>query len=101
MNSTGRVETWRDLGLGAALFVAIAGALDFMNSEGGVAASEQALHSFAFAVMLLVAAAAGGGIVWLVLRMIRGPDGIPDVKDALLWNACLIGGVVSVLRMLR
>ena len=101
MNSTGRVETWRDLGLGAALFLAIAGALDFITSESGVAAGPQALQSIGFAVLLLVAATAGAGIVWLGLRLIRGSDGIPDVKDALLWNACLIGGVVTVLRMLR
>ena len=101
MNSTGRVETWRDLGLGAGLFVAIAGALDFMDSESGLAAGEQAVQSVGYALLLLVAATAGAGIVWLGLRLIRGANGIPDVKDALLWNACLIGGVVTVLRMLR
>jgi hypothetical protein len=101
MNSTRGVETWRDVALGAALFLAIAGTLDFMDSESGLAAGEQALRSVAFAVILLVGATAGAGIVWLGLRLIRGAEAIPDVKDALLWNACLIGGIVTVLRMLR
>jgi hypothetical protein len=101
MNSTRRVESWRDLGVGAAVFIGIAGALDFMDSEAGLAAGEQALRSLGFAVLLLVAATAGAAIIWFGLRVIRGAEGIPDVKDALLWNACLIGGVVTVLRMLR
>ena len=101
MRSTRSVDSWRDLLVGAAIFLAIAAGFDFIDSNRGLAAGAQALHSLGFAVLLLIGAAIGGGIVWAGLRAIRGPDGAPDVKDALLWNACLIGGVVTALRMLR
>jgi hypothetical protein len=99
MNSTRSVETWRDLGIGTVGFLAVAGAFDFMNSKAVAGRRMQVLDSFTFAVELLVAAAVGAGLVWLVLRAIRGADGAPDLKDALLWNACLIGAVVTALRM--
>ena len=101
MKSTRSVESWRDLVIGATIFLGVAAAFDFLDSNRELAAGAQALHSFGFALLLLVGAAAGAGIVWGVLRAIRGADGAPDVKDALLWNACLIGGVVTALRMLR
>ena len=95
------VESWRDLLIGATIFLALAGAFDFIDSNHELSTATRALHSFGFAVLLLAGAAVGAGIVWGVLRAIRGPDGAPDVKDALLWNACLIGGLVTALRMLR
>jgi hypothetical protein len=99
MNSTGRVETWVHLAIGATIFLGVAAAFDFMDSNAGLAAGTQALHSVAFALKLLVGAAVGAGIVWFGLRTIRGADGAPDVKDALLWNTFLIGAVVTALRM--
>ena len=100
MKSTRSVESWRDLILGASLFLLIAAGFDFMVSSGGLTSGTQALQSLRFGLLLLVGAAVGAGIVWFGLRTIRGPDGAPDVKDALLWNACLIGAVVAGLRML-
>ena len=100
MKSTRSVESWRDLAIGASLFLLIAAAFDFMGSNSGLTPGTQALYSLRFGLLLLVAAAAGAGIVWFGARTIRGADRAPDVKDALLWNACVIGGVVTVLRML-
>ena len=100
MNSTRSVESWRDLAIGASLFLFIAAAFDFMdNSGGGRPFGTQALYSLGFGSLLLVGAAIGAIAVWFCVRMIRGADAAPDVKDALLWNACLIAGVVTVLRM--
>jgi hypothetical protein len=101
MNSTRSEESWRDLSIGVVIFIAIAAAFDYMDSERGLASASQALHSLAFGATLAVAAAVGAAVVWFTMRTIRGADRAPDVKDALLWNACLIGAIVTAIRMLR
>ena len=100
MKSMRAMEGWWDFVIGAVVFLAVAGAFDYANSTGQYTPGTQLLDSLGFAVKLLVAAVAGAAVLWLGIRAVKGEDA-PDLKDTLLWNACLIGAAVTGLRMIR
>lgn len=100
--SAGSVSTWLQFAIGAGLFVAIAGALDFFSAVPVRAElGSSLLDSLYFGLQLLFAAGTGGTLLWLGMRAVKGKDGVQDFRDSVLWSACLIGGLFMLLRILR
>jgi hypothetical protein len=100
--SAGSVNTWLQFVIGAAVFVAVAGVLDFFaGTRTRAPLAAQPLSSLYFALQLLLAAGIGATLLWLGMRAVKGKDGVQDFRDSVLWSACLIGGVVMLVRMMR
>jgi uncharacterized membrane protein len=100
--SAGSVSTWLHFAIGAGVFVAVAGVLDFVsNTRTRAAVGAQTLSSLYFGLLLLVAAGIGATLLWLGMRVVKGRNRVQDFRDSVLWSACLIGGLVMLVRMVR
>ena len=97
--SAGRIGSWLQFAIGACLFVMVAGGLDLAGVKVRTSLGAQTLSSLWFGFQLLVFACIAAVVLWLAMRAAKG-KGAPDFRDSVLWSACLIGGMVMLIRML-
>jgi hypothetical protein len=87
--------------VGAVILLAVATAVDFVNTAAGGSIGAKALSSLVFALKLIPSAAVGGIAMWLVIRAFRGKFAAPDFRDSVLWSTYMISALVLMLRLVR
>ena len=99
VSSAVTVDTWFHFAIGACVFILIAAAFDFANTQGRASLGARTLDSFVFGLKLMALAGVGASVLWLGMRALKG-KGVADFRDSVLWSACLIGGLVILVRMI-
>jgi hypothetical protein len=97
--AAGSIRTWGQFAVGALVFVVVVGGLQLASTGLRASPGEQTLAALWFAAQLLAFACAGAVLLWLLMRAAKGRDGAPEFRDSVLWSACLIGGLVMLVRM--
>jgi hypothetical protein len=98
--SSASIDNWLGFAIGLCVFVAVATGFDYAGAKDGLAPGVQLLSSLFFALKLLAVAVACGIVLWGAMRAAKGVHGAPDFRDSVLWSACLIGGLVLLVRMI-
>jgi hypothetical protein len=93
------IESWIQFAGGAVLFVIVAAGMDAFVNPAKAALGARVGGSLWFGVQLLALTVAGSGLLWLLVTLFKGKDDAPDFRDFLLWNACVLGALVILLRM--
>ena len=93
-----RADQWTGFALGATLAVLAAAAFDFVSSRSSLGMGTRAVASFEHAAILVAWAFAGGVLVWLGIRVFTGSAAAPEIKETVLWSACLLVTLASALR---
>ena len=96
--STWSINSWLHFVIGAAVLVLLAGGIELANGAGELS-GPRVLSSALFGAQIVAVALVAGILLWLMLRLWKGKGDAPDFRDCVLWNACLVGGLVMSLRM--
>jgi hypothetical protein len=93
-----RADQWTGFALIAAVAVLAAAAFEFVSSGSTLGAGARAAESLGHAAILVLWALAGGVLVWVGIRVFTGRAAAPEVKETVLWSACLLVILASALR---
>ena len=102
MNMTLSIDTWRHFAIACGVFLFIAAGLHFANNSGMREVDLRAIAAISFSAQVFVAALAVGFVAWGGARLVRWKSDIaPDMKDTVLWTACLFGLICVALAVMR
>jgi len=93
------IDTWRQFLIGMAVLVGVTAAFDGVIARGGGSLASRSMEAFVYGLQVTLVAVACAGVIWLVVRGVRGKDGAPDLPDFVLWNAALLGALLLAVRM--
>lgn len=91
-------QSWPGFVFGFVLLVAAVAGIDYIAASR-TSDTAHALASMGYAAMLLAWGAGIGGVLWVVMRVLKGENGAPEAKDTMLWSACLVVIAVGAARM--
>lgn len=94
----GVTSGWQGFLLGSLVLLIGAAAFDFLDSASKLETSTRVLGSMFYASKLLMFALIAGGLLWLGMRAVQGKSA-PEVKESVLWTACLVATAVTAVRM--